>query len=188
MLKYLFAGVSIIASASFFPSESKASEWGCQVLLCLSGDWRGTPSCHPPVFKLIAAMKLPGFSWPICPQANSSAAKFDPYDDCPPGWKITHDQQDFDRQTSPQPSLCRILVDDFPQKVRATSSKEGELSAEVTIADKLTTVRIITLPAGNTSQLQFLEIPRPRREKPYSIEYTDAHGVRQTTWFNLNLP
>ncbi len=64
LLKFLLGGAVAIAGAAALPSQSKASEWGCQVLLCLSGDWQGTPSCHPPIYKLIAAMKEPGFRWP----------------------------------------------------------------------------------------------------------------------------
>ena len=64
-----------LAAGSLYASSAPASEWGCQVLLCVSGSWQATPSCHPPMNRLIAAMKLPGFSWPTCPDANSSAAR-----------------------------------------------------------------------------------------------------------------
>jgi hypothetical protein len=87
ILKFLLGGAVAIAGAAALPSQSNASEWGCQVLLCLSGDWQGTPSCHPPIYKLIAAMEAPGFNWPTCPQANSSAARFEKYEDCPSGWQ-----------------------------------------------------------------------------------------------------
>ncbi|TIU15356.1 MAG: hypothetical protein E5W49_23965, partial [Mesorhizobium sp.] len=61
MLKCLIMGAAAIAGAGSVPSQAFASEWGCQVLLCLSGDWQGTPSCHPP-------------------------ARYDPYEACPQGW------------------------------------------------------------------------------------------------------
>ena len=28
---------------------------------------------------------------------------------------------------------------------------------------------------------------RPMREKPWFIDYTDAKGLRQRAWFNLNM-
>lgn len=63
--------------------------WGCQVLLCAasqSPSWHGVPYCVPPMTKLIAAMKLPGFTWPICPGAGTGAPGYKQYDDCPAGY------------------------------------------------------------------------------------------------------
>ena len=34
----------------------------------------------------------------------------------------------------------------------------------------------------------YYTIPRPMRGKPWFIEYDDANGVRQKSWFNLNMP
>ncbi|MFW8609943.1 MULTISPECIES: hypothetical protein [Rhizobium] len=71
------------------------AEWGCQVLLCAasqSPSWHGVPYCVPPMTKLIAAMKLPGFTWPICPGAGTGAPGFQQYDDCPTGYSIAEDE------------------------------------------------------------------------------------------------
>ncbi len=51
------------------PALARADDapWGCQVLLCAASQtpsWHGVPYCVPPMTKLIAAMKLPGFTWP----------------------------------------------------------------------------------------------------------------------------
>jgi hypothetical protein len=36
--------------------------------------------------KLIAAMALPGFSWPICTAAGTGAPGYDAFEDCPSGY------------------------------------------------------------------------------------------------------
>ena len=40
------------------------------------------------MYRLIAAMKVPGFSWPTCPNASSSAARKEVYEACPEGWTV----------------------------------------------------------------------------------------------------
>ncbi|MER9944111.1 hypothetical protein NKJ70_19520 [Mesorhizobium sp. M0092] len=125
MLKYFLVSAAAVAGAAALPSQSQASEWGCQVLLCLSGEWQGTPSCHPPIYKLIAAMKAPGFNWPTCPQANSSAARFEKYEDCPSGWQAVG-IYDSDRPGMGQErDICRISADRLSLPVSFTNSRFG---------------------------------------------------------------
>lgn len=198
ILKFLLGGAVAIAGAAALPSQSKASEWGCQVLLCLSGDWQGTPSCHPPIYKLIAAMEAPGFNWPTCPQANSSAARFEKYEDCPPGWQAGGGN-DSDRPGMGQDrNICRIAAGRLTLPVTFMNSRlgrnhdNGSRQAQIEINGKLVTAEIQTtgndrghsLGSGST----YLTISRPIREKPWFIEYDDANGIRQKSWFNLNMP
>lgn len=198
MLKYFLVSAAAVAGAAALPSQSQASEWGCQVLLCLSGDWQGTPSCHPPIYKLIAAMKAPGFNWPTCPQANSSAARFEKYEDCPSGWQAVG-SYDSDRQGMRQErGICRISADRLSLPVTFTNSRfgqdhdNGSRQAQIEIEGKLVRATIQTTSsdrksfAGDSST--YYTISRPMREKPWFIEYNDANGIRQKSWFNLNTP
>ncbi|RWJ01252.1 MAG: hypothetical protein EOR23_25455 [Mesorhizobium sp.] len=197
VLKYLLIGATAVAGAACLPPELRASEWGCQVLLCLSGDWQGTPSCHPPVYRLIAAMKAPGFSWPTCPQANSSAARYDKYEDCPSGWQATG-RTDSDRPgMRGEPNVCQIRADKLTLPAIHTSGRfghgndAGSRQVQVEVDGKLVPAEVQTISNGRRSfpgdSSTFYAIPRALREKPWYIEYDDANGIRQKSWFNLNM-
>ncbi|MER9070683.1 hypothetical protein NKH84_29810 [Mesorhizobium sp. M0902] len=187
-----------MAGAAALPSQSKASEWGCQVLLCLSGDWQGTPSCHPPIYKLIAAMEAPGFDWPTCPQANSSAARFEKYEDCPSGWQAVGSYESDRPGIGQERNICRIASDRLSLPVVFKNSGlgghhgNGSRQVQIEIDGKLVAATIQT--AGNDrghsvgNGPTYVTIPRPIRGKPWFIEYDDANGVRQKSWFNLNMP
>ena len=59
--------LGLFLTTAVLPAPAAASEWGCEVLLCASSSnpsWRGVPACHPPMTRLISAMKKPGFHWP----------------------------------------------------------------------------------------------------------------------------
>ena len=185
----------------FLPSESRASEWGCQVLLCLSGDWQGTPSCHPPIYRLIAAMDNPGFHWPTCPQANSSRARYEPYENCPAGWTAFAPVASEHGGHLAQ-SMCRAPASNV-QQVRngqmwtgngglrgSGHGDNGIGTATVQIGDKTVQARVQTASSGGHgfAATTYYEIARPRRAKPYYIEYNDANGARQRSWFDLNRP
>ncbi len=86
--------------------RAEGSEWGCEVLLCASSSdpsWRGVPACHPPMYRLISAMRRPGFSWPTCPEAGTGRPGYEAYDECPAGWNIGYSNQDHG---SGRPDLC----------------------------------------------------------------------------------
>ena len=201
VFKYLFFGAAVVAGTMSLPSESRASEWGCQVLLCLSGDWQGTPSCHPPINKLISRMDNPGFHWPTCPQANSSGARYEPYEDCPEGWTAFASTVSEHGNRSAQ-NMCRATASNVRQassgkiwNSRGVSSwtrhdGSGVRTAAVEIGGKTVQAKVKTVSNGGHGfqTTTYYEIPRPRRSKPYYIEYDDANGVRQRSWFNLNRP
>lgn len=78
----------------FCPGEVKASQWGCEVLLCLSNP--GGPmqfgECVPPITRLFNALsKVPPEPFPSCTLAdggtpgNYAEQVHSYYDPCPPG-------------------------------------------------------------------------------------------------------
>lgn len=95
----LTATATILAAATWmsFTDHAESSEWGCEVLLCASSSnpaWRGVPACHPPMYRLISAMKAWGFSWPTCPEAGTGKPGHETYEDCPEGWSVGSSSQD----------------------------------------------------------------------------------------------
>lgn len=88
-------GLSIAASL-FGPTTATASDWGCEVLLCLS-DPRGPTTenaCVPPISKLWKHLAK-GRAFPTCDLAGDSSSGtgsfarqvYDYYDPCPDGTK-----------------------------------------------------------------------------------------------------
>jgi hypothetical protein len=87
--------------------NAKASEWGCEVLLCASStdpSWHGIPACHPPMERLIAAMSSWGFSWPTCAEAGTGNPGYQKYADCPSGWTVGHSE--IGHGGGGEPNLC----------------------------------------------------------------------------------
>lgn len=103
--------IAVAAALSAAPwfwlgDRAEASEWGCKVLLCASSSdpsWRGVPACHPPMHRLISAMRGWGFSWPTCPEAGTGKPGYEAYDECPAGWSVGSSNQDHGAR---QPDLC----------------------------------------------------------------------------------
>lgn len=185
--KLVLAGAVASASCTSLPSVTYASEWGCQVLLCLSGDWQGTPSCHPPIEKLIAAMKRPGFSWPTCPQANSGAAKYQRYEDCASGFTATDTISDRDTNTK---ALCVAKVPytgKNSKTVAALGIENGMLTTPTGKTVAVSRENIMSGSHGDRINSVEYSYSKELKEKPWYIEYSDAKGQRQRTWFNLNL-
>ncbi|WP_245472525.1 hypothetical protein [Rhizobium jaguaris] len=70
-------------------AQAADADWGCQIVLCVAAQtpsWHGIPYCVPPMEKLIAAMALPGFSWPVCTGAGTGAPGYEAFEDCPAGY------------------------------------------------------------------------------------------------------
>lgn len=94
MLPIIRCGVFASATLALWLSghqlvRAADADWGCQIVLCVAAQtpsWHGIPYCVPPMQKLIAAMALPGFSWPVCTAAGTGAPGFDAFDDCPTGY------------------------------------------------------------------------------------------------------
>ncbi|WP_245420674.1 hypothetical protein [Mesorhizobium sp. WSM3876] len=152
----------------------------------------------PPIYKLIAAMEAPGFNWPTCPQANSSAARFEKYEDCPSGWQAVGNSESDRPGLGQERNICRISSDRLSLPVVLKNSglgghhEDGSRQLQIEIDGKVVAATIQT--AGNDrghslgNSPTYYTIPRPMRGKPWFIEYDDANGVRQKSWFNLNMP
>lgn len=100
------ATILCIAGWLSLGDRAEASEWGCEVLLCASSSnpsWRGVPACHPPMYRLISAMRGWGFSWPTCPEAGTGKPGYEAYGDCPAGWNIGYSDQEHG---GGQPDIC----------------------------------------------------------------------------------
>lgn len=88
-MQYVFLLMLSVAFPNLLATPAKASEWGCEVLLCAASShpsWRGVDTCHPPMERLISAMKKPGFSWPTCPEGGAGKPGYEKYAECPAGW------------------------------------------------------------------------------------------------------
>ena len=95
-------------------------------------------------------------------------------------------------------NICRIASDRLTLPVTFMNSRLGQRimtgsrQAQIEINGKLVTAdnpdhgndRGHSLGNGPT----YFTISRPMREKPWFIEYDDANGIRQKSWFNLNMP
>lgn len=100
------AGLMLTASV---PSQAADASWGCQVLLCAASEtpsWHGVPYCVPPMQKLIAAMSLPGFSWPICKEGNAGKPGLEPYEPCPEGWSPTSSDTSSGHGSNSAQNVC----------------------------------------------------------------------------------
>ncbi|MBO9101977.1 MULTISPECIES: hypothetical protein [Rhizobium] len=76
-------------------ADAAEADWGCQIVLCVAAQtpsWHGISYCVSPMEKLIAAMALPGFSWPACKAAGTGAPGFEAFEDCPSGYVEADDQ------------------------------------------------------------------------------------------------
>ncbi len=143
-------------------------------------------------------MEAPGFSWPTCPQANSSAARFEKYEDCPSGWQAAGSSESDRPGLGQERNICRIAADRLTLPVTFTNSRLGQnhdnrsQQAQIEINGKVVTAKIQTAGKDRGHALgngpTYYTIPRPTREKPWFIEYDDANRMRQKSWFNLNMP
>jgi len=143
-------------------------------------------------------MEAPGFNWPTCPQANSSAARFAKYEDCPSGWQAVGSSESDRPDLGQERNICRIAADrlswpvDFKNNALDGHHGDGSRPVQIEINGKLVTAEIQS--TGNDrghsagSGPAYFTISRPMREKPWFIEYDDANGMRQKSWFNLNMP
>ena len=153
------SSIATILSAAVWVSttnQAKASQWGCEVLLCASSSdpsWRGVPACHPPMNRLISAMGKWGFSWPTCPEAGTGKPGYERYDECPAGWHVGSNGQD---RGSGHDDLCVQVRNTCP------SGFGGRDGCEQTVT-----------------------ISRPLREDPHYFDIRHDDGKITRHWFNL---
>lgn len=154
----LFATACFLSAGAWLVSvdQAKASEWGCEVLLCASSSnpsWRGVPACHPPMYRLISAMRGWGFSWPTCPDAGTGRPGYETYDECPAGWSVGSSNQDHG---GGQPDLCVQVRNTCPSGF-----------------------------GGRDGCQQTVTMFRPLREDPYYFDIRHDDGNVTRHWFNL---
>jgi hypothetical protein len=159
-LAKLTAIIAIISPATSLMSvvELRASEWGCQVLLCASASnpsWRAVPACHPPMQRLISAMSDWGFTWPTCPEAGTGKPGYERYAECPAGWSVGYNASDYG--TRGEPNRC-VQVSD------ACRSRRGSRQDDCRQTDSMV---------------------RPLREAPYYFDIRDKKGPVTRHWFSL---
>ncbi len=171
---------ALVSSGLVFIATSAKSEdasWGCQVLLCAASQnpsWHGVSYCVPPMTKLISAMKRPGFSWPICHEANAGKPGHEVYEECPAGTTIGYSTQgDNDWQGEPDQCTRTINVCQSSGNRDVSTQDAGAITRGV-------------YGDGNDGCLQQITTPRPRRADPYFFDILNDEGVKQRFWFNLN--
>ncbi|WP_104827093.1 hypothetical protein [Rhizobium sp. NXC24] len=146
-------------------SPAEASEWGCEVLLCAASDnpsWHGVESCHPPMERLISAMKRPGFSWPTCPEGGAGKPGFERYADCPAGWVPTEADQDFNHGRSDELSRCMRTVNACKAKAFQRYRDDGRTQI---------TKDGVTRVYSDSSSCEYREYTaRPLRDQPYYFD------------------
>ncbi|NRP76002.1 hypothetical protein ILFOPFJJ_06926 [Ensifer psoraleae] len=157
------AGLFVSATISAAPAT--ASEWGCEVLLCAASSnpsWRGVPSCHPPMMRLISAMKKPGFDWPTCPEAGTGSPGFERYAACPEGYRVgsSSGRDGFGRDEN----LCVRTVNMCQGKTHGLYHSDRQRSC-----------------------MQTVSISRPLRSEPYFFDIkNDTSGQTERHWFELH--
>ncbi|CDZ55181.1 Hypothetical protein NGAL_HAMBI2427_60720 [Neorhizobium galegae bv. orientalis] len=181
-MRYLFASLLTFSALLAHAPQTFASEWGCEVLLCAASSnpsWQGIESCHPPMEKLISAMKKPGFSWPTCPEGGAGKPGYEPYADCPMGWTATaggDGNGDLSRQ-------------EFSKCMRQVTSCEGG-SRWSRFSDSGGSARApgITRHYRGDNSCSYTEFQdRPRRSEPYFFDIRDqTTGKDERHWFALS--
>jgi hypothetical protein len=159
------------------PAKAEDASWGCQVLLCAASknpSWHGVPYCVPPMTRLIAAMSKPGFSWPICHEANAGKPGREIYEACPAGTTVGYRSQGDDGRSS-EPDQCVKTVD----VCRSPGRRENSAgSTGLTINRRYS--------RDGESCIQEIATPRPRRADPWYFDIPNDEGVKERFWFNLN--
>ena len=153
----------LIAAIAMSSHPAKASEWGCEILLCASSadpSWHGVAECHRPMERLIKAMRHPGFSWPTCPEAGTAGPGYERYGDCPQGWMATNapNGDHGDRELSYCAKANSSEVKD--QRFASLRNRRTPFSREY--------------------------MSRPVRSDPYYFDIRDStKGTVDRHWFNL---
>lgn len=183
MLKCIVSMLAVIFVAEMVvPRSAEASEWGCEVLLCAASSnpsWHDVGSCHPPMDRLISAMKQPGFSWPTCPEGGAGEPGHEKYADCPAGWvPTTGDSSDVDH-FSRELSRCTRVVNTCRGGHWSTNSS-GHGQRESTIGG------VTRIYSGNGTCAYVEYTGRPKRSQPYYFDIRDeSTGEAGRHWFDL---
>ena len=161
----IYVVVGMLVTTATLPSAATASEWGCKVLLCASSSnpsWRGVPACHPPMNRLISAMKKPGFDWPTCPEGGTGEPGYQRYAECPEGYQVgsSRDRNGF----AGTGDLCVKTVNVCHGNTHGLYNSDRQRSC-----------------------IQTVSISRPLRSEPYFFDIkNDTSGQTERHWFELH--
>ncbi len=174
---FIAAAVALTAIISLAPTETRAdnASWGCQVLLCAASSnpsWHSVPYCKPPMYKLIAAMAKPGFSWPICPRSGTGKPGREEYEECPAGFNVAYAESGHDGNRS-EPNRCEKTINVCHDR-NALKNLGKKIEYRSAAGD------------GENSCTQTISQPRKRRADPYFFDLKNDQGVKQRYWFNLS--
>jgi len=165
-MRFVLPALSVLLLSNAV-NDAAAGEWGCEVLLCAASSnpsWRGIPECHPPMNRLISAMKSPGFSWPTCPEGGAGKPGFEKFQDCPSGWSPA--AGGFISGHPSELSQCMR---------RGSDCREGRTVGE-TRSRRLLSVKRgdVTRVYHSGWQCDYVDyMARRRREKPYYFDIVD---------------
>ena len=157
--------VAVFLTTAALPTPASGSEWGCEVLLCASSSnpsWRGVPACHPPMARLISAMKKPGFNWPTCPEGGTGSPGYERYAECPEGYQVRsrRDGDGFPRKGD----LCIKTVNICQGNAHGLYNSDRQRRC-----------------------IQSVSISRPLRSVPYFFDIkNDTSGKTERHWFGLH--
>ncbi|SDN95936.1 hypothetical protein [Ensifer sp. YR511] len=175
--------IAILTVTIFHTGRAETSEWGCEVLLCAASSnpsWHGVPQCHPPMEKLISAMKQPGFSWPICPEGGAGEPGYEHYADCPAGWTPTAGEKNSEYPSKDELSRCI-------RKVSTCKDGRSHFGNRDRVRTELTKDGVSRVYSGWGS-CHYQEFkPRTPRERPYFFDIDDQKTGKATRYyFDLN--
>lgn len=179
MRRFVIVLCAICCLAWHAQEEARASEWGCEVLLCAASDnpsWHSIASCRRPMEKLIGAMKRPGFSWPTCPEGGAGKPSYERYAECPAGWTASSGTDNRNGGGSADLSRCRRVVDECGQ------GRRGRWQVGPNSGDRLT-----RFFSDHNSCRSTELMARPLRDEPYYFDIRDdAKTISQRYYFSLN--
>jgi len=152
----------------FISSAAIASDWGCQVVLCLSNPGGPTQfkECVEPIEKLWEHLAK-GKPFPTCEEGGISMSKigYEPYEECPANFRLTRvvvgyeDRKDHTREITK--AVCRHLT----QTVQVPCARD----------DRGHVTQMCTVPYDIEARL---------RDKPNYIDIA-YNGGSFRTWFKM---
>ena len=122
--------------------------------------------------KLITAIAMPGFSWPICPSAGTGKPGREIYEQCPPGFEVTYGKSGNGERRL-QPDRCEKMIDTCRNRTRAVNKNQS----------------IWRNDGGRDMQdkcLRIISQRRKHRTDSYFFDVADQQGNKRRFWFNLD--
>lgn len=115
LVRAFVAAANVTSFALVFDDKARASDWGCQVILCLSNP--GSPmqysACRPPIQKLWRWLAK-GKSFPTCSGVgfSSSGTGYEPYY-CDDGYRLTGSFEPRGRSATCVSTIHKRVSDEY---------------------------------------------------------------------------